>query len=188
MCTIDWTALGTWVGAAATLTLAIAAIWAGLIAKEQVEFWDAIERRKASFALIRDYTTPIYFKDSSTGPDVISPMQAYANLLNRLPNDPIAPPVLPKDPTKMRSILWEVMGNYYVLINYLDEVKDLYDRQILDRDLFLSRQGRVLITAAVALHRVSDLVMASDEDMDLMSRVEKIARDFEAKRQRRPSP
>ena len=177
----SWTEIAT---AVSTFALAVAAIWAGIIARNQVRFWDAIERRKATFALIRDYVAPIHMKNHSAHTEVVlSPMQAYGNLVAG-PDYSWTPPT-PGEPLTIRDRLGEYATNYYVLRNYLDEAHDLYRRKIIDADLFLSRAGNLIAHATETLRRARELVPGAQQDNELFDSLEEMVRAFNDSNKRR---
>jgi hypothetical protein len=179
----SWTEIVT---AVSTAVLALAAIVAGCIAWGQFKFWDAMERRKATFALIRDYTAPVRLKNHSAQTEVaLSPMMAYANLvtgdLNTIPM--ITPP---GQPIRVVDSLAETRMSYFVLRNYLAEIIELSDRKIIDRNLLLGRAGTLISSAVETLKRFQALVGTTD-DSQLFDALTETVRTFDAKHPRSTS-
>lgn len=153
-----------------------------MIAARQFAFWDASERRKATFSLIRDYAAPIRLKNHSDQTETtLSPRQAFANLVAG-PDLSFAPQP-PGEPFKIKDSIGEQVTSYFVLRNYLNEAYDLYRRRIIDRDLFLSQFG-TLAPAVEILRLNQSLVLDAEQDNDLLAALEKLTHDFQSRRRR----
>jgi hypothetical protein len=174
----SWTDI---VAATSTALLALTALVAGFVAIRQFKFLDAAERRKVTFALIREYTIATQLKDYSSSTDVVrSPLQAHQKLAE-IGKSELSAQSTGKTSTPATSV-GEVMTNYYLLRNYLDEVDDLYSRQLIDRDFYLSRHVRIISTSVALLGKFTNIVAGVSDDTHLLGRLDKIARDFKARR------
>jgi hypothetical protein len=164
-------AIGTCI---ATIVLAVAAIIGGFIAngqlktlQNQLTTQQNNERIKNTFTQIRSY-----FEGSNEFP---SPASASARL-DKIPNDPdIAGEVLGVSPEEYVDY---VGGSFVALQNYLDASDDLLTRGLIDYDLFMSRQCKVII-ASVAILRRFATVMDFRHDEALLARIESRALEYE---------
>jgi hypothetical protein len=183
MCSSDWTALGTWIGALSTAVLAGTAIWAGKIAIKQFKLFDATERHKRTVDLVRAYTAPTFAIEPGTNRAIsITPMQAHA-LLDSLANDlrvaSAAGDAAAGDAAKIKQIVGNMMIAYIALRNHLDEVDDYYDRGMIDREFYLSRQVTVITEGVAMLRSRAEFSKTSSDDAVFLDRLDKIARDYE---------
>jgi hypothetical protein len=86
-------------------------------------------------------------------------MEAMARLQN-MPALPTAP--LPIGPAGDKSTLVSALGalanTYTIVKNYFDEVDDLYQRELIDREFYLSRHIHILEDAVSVLRKFAALV------------------------------
>lgn len=176
----SWTDVVT---ALSTTALVVVAIVAGLIATSQLRLTKNVTRQKVTLDLIRSYTQPMVFSDYRTGAGgdrVLSPMQAYTNLINF--NTPLPQgPITPETGRTLVSAISELTANYYMLRNYLDEVDAFYQRRLIDREFYMARHSNVVLTAVASLTRWAQLVPGSGNDAELLERLHRIGHAFETK-------
>ena len=132
----------------ATAALAWAAIKGGSIAIEQLKSLERTERIKNTLSIVRAYSTP-------TG-EVSSPLMAYVRLDKMPTDDPSV--AVPKFGKTLGEYVAEVSQLYLILQNYFDEADDLLQRNLIDRDLFLSRQLAVMKQSAAMMRRYQAFV------------------------------
>ena len=160
-----------------TSVAVVAAICAGLIALRQFKLTEEIERRRLTFDLIKSYTLETAAIEPGTGrPISVSPMQAYAQLAERLEHQ--SGPIPRADTPTVKQAVGAVMLNYIVLRNHLDEADELYRRGMIDRDLFLSRQAISILSGVEVLRRLTGFSDTSQDDATFLSRLHTLARDY----------
>jgi hypothetical protein len=164
------TALATVVLAIATTALAVAAIIGGYIALAQLKSTERSERIRETFSTVRAYSVP-------TG-ELPSPLMAYGRLDKKPYDDPaIAVPTLGVE--SLRQYVAEVSELFIILQNYFDEADDKLRRNLVDSDLFLSRQYRVMQQSAALLRRYQAFVPPQYVNEQLIARMEADAADYE---------
>jgi hypothetical protein len=150
----------------ATIVLAVAAIYGGITANGQLTTLQNNERIKNTFAQIRSY-----LEGSNEFP---SPASASARL-DKIPNDTDAGEVLGMS---LELYPQHVGSSFIALQNYLDASDDLLTRGLIDYDLFMSRQCKVIIESVALLRRFA-IVMDFRYDAVLLTRIEARALEYE---------
>jgi hypothetical protein len=156
------------VTAISTAVLAVAAILGGVFGAIQLNLLRRSWRVKNTFLIVKAYTAR-----TEHGP---SPMEARALLLSlsrsRVEQSENDSP----EARTLRETLQKGNRYYIILKNCFDEADDLYRRNLVDRDFFLSRLSAVMWEGAQSLRRFAPLVQSRFVDTPLIERLEKCLR------------
>jgi hypothetical protein len=152
----------------ATVVLAFTAIVAGFIAYTQLKDYQKTERTKYTFKQVHSY-----FKGFT---DLPSPFRALTQL-DEIPPDPEIAGIT-HNRAELDKYVRRVSELFTVLQNYLDESEDLLERGIIDADLFMGRQYRIIKDTVSVLRRFSTVMSFQYADA-LLNRIEARALDYE---------
>jgi len=124
------------VGALSTLGLLVVSIIAGLIAYWQLAESKSRERRRMTMTLVNKFFVPLG--------SLPSPFDAMSALLDMPVHDKSL-----EGATKevLKAYANKLAGYQTALTNYFDEARDMYKRDYIERDYFLSRNGNFISTA-----------------------------------------
>jgi hypothetical protein len=150
------TALSTLGLFVATTALVIAAIWGGVTAIKQLKLLDDSERRKNTFALVREYTKAV--------DGLPSPQEAASSLR-----------VMSSEHSSREIVRW-----YSIVRNYFDEVHDLHQRELIDEELYVTRHHPVIHDGISILRRFAAAVPTELYDEAMIRYLEEMTRHHRA--------